>query len=89
MKKILRVLNKIVPIWYVLIIVSLLTIGTFLKIDLTIAWIVFIFVYGIITSAYGIDAFVRMVIKAKGKKYGLSEETTNDTTFYYDSFSCQ
>ena len=44
MKKILRVLNKIVPIWYVLIIVSLLTIGTFLKIDLTIAWIVFIFV---------------------------------------------
>lgn len=87
MKKILRVFNKIVPIWYVLIIVSLLTIGTFLKIDLTIAWIVFIFIYGIITSAYEIDAFVRMVIKAKGKKYGLSEETTNDTTFYYDSFS--
>ena len=35
MKKILRVLNKIVPIWYVLIIVSLLTIGTFLKIENT------------------------------------------------------
>lgn len=87
MKKILRVLNKIVPIWYVLIIVSLLTIGTFLKVDLTIAWILFIFVYGIITSAYGLDAFVRMVIKSKEEKYGLLEETTNDTTFYYDSFS--
>lgn len=86
MKKVLRAFNKIVPIWYVLIIVSLLTIGSFLKMDLTIAWIVFIFVYGIIISVYGIDAFVRMVIKAKEKKYGLSEETMNDTTFYYDSF---
>lgn len=44
------------------------------------------FVYGIIISAYAIDAFVSMAIKSKEKKYGLSEETTNDTTFYYDSF---
>lgn len=85
--KILRVFNNIVPIWYILIIVSLLTIGTFLKVDLTITWIVFIFVYGIIFCACGIDCFVRMAIKSKEKKYGLSEETTNDTTFYYNSFS--